>query len=108
MGEVNQHHYLMSFPTVDAMFSSTGDPTPMTPTGLGNPPQRQPSLKDKVNKLQQGRDYNSSTRQREIYPCKSLSPFEAIKGEPGLIARERFRHAQYTLPQSSNQHSVHH
>ena len=30
MGEVNQHHYLLSSPTIDRMISSTTDPTPMT------------------------------------------------------------------------------
>ena len=98
MREVNQHHYLLSSPTIDRMISSTAEPTPMTPTGLGNPPQkqpyRQPSLKDKMDRLQQGRDCNSSTRQEEIYSCKSLSPLEAIKGEPGLVTRFRFTHAQ--------------
>jgi hypothetical protein len=39
MGEVNQHHCLWSFPTVDRICSSAGDPTPATPTGFGNPLQ---------------------------------------------------------------------
>jgi hypothetical protein len=60
MGKVNQHHYLRSFPTVDRMCSSAGDPTPATPTGFGNPlqgqPYCQPSLKDEMGQLQQGRD----------------------------------------------------
>ena len=60
MGEVNQHHNLRSFPTVDRIRSSTGDPTPATPTGFGNPlqgqPCCQPSLKDKMGQPQQGRD----------------------------------------------------
>jgi hypothetical protein len=101
MGEVNQHHYLLSSPTIDRMISSTTDPTPMTPTGLGNPLQKQPcwqpSLKDKMDRLQQGRDCNSSTRQEEIYSCKSLSPLEAIKGEPGLVTRFRFTHTTTVL-----------
>jgi len=102
MGEVNQHYYLLSSPTVDKMISSTVDPTPMTPTGLGNPPQKQPycqpSLKDNMDRLQQGRDCNSSTRQKEIYSCKSLSPLEAIKGEPGLTKRFGFTYAQPSFP----------
>jgi len=36
MGEVNQHHYLRSFSTVDRMYGSADDPTPITPTGFGN------------------------------------------------------------------------
>jgi len=62
MGEVNQHHYLRSFPTIDGMISSTGDPTPMTSTELGKPPQKWPFLKDKMDRLQQGRGCNSSTQ----------------------------------------------
>jgi len=53
MGEVNQHHYMRSFPTIDGMFSSAGNPTPTTPTGLGNPLQEQPccqpSLRDEMD-----------------------------------------------------------
>jgi len=103
MGEVNQLHYLRSFPTVNRTSSSIIDPTPTTPTGLGNPPQeqscRQPCFKDRVDKLPQGQDCCSSTRQRKIYSCKSLSPLEAIKGEPGLTTRIRFTH---TLPPHSS------
>ena len=39
MGEVNQYYCLRSFPTVDRICSSTGDPIPATPTGFGNPLQ---------------------------------------------------------------------
>ena len=46
-----------------------------------------------MDRLQQGRNCNSSTRQEEIYSYKSLSPLEAIKGEPGLETRFRLTHA---------------
>ena len=36
MGEVNQHHYLLSSLTVNMTGCSIADPTPTTPTGLGN------------------------------------------------------------------------
>jgi len=115
MGEVNQHHYLRSLPTIDSMCSSAGDPTPATPTGLGNTLQEQPycrpSPKDEMDQLQQGRDCGFTIPPREINSCKSLSPLEAIKGEPGLIARGRkFKntHAHNTLSQSSSPHSFHH
>ena len=42
MGEINQCHYLLSPPTVNRTGSSVADPTPTTPTGLGNPPHEQP------------------------------------------------------------------
>jgi len=101
MGEVNQHHYSLSSPTIDRMISSTTDPTLMTPAGLGNPLQKQPcwqpSLKDKMDRLQQDQDCSSFTRQEKIYSCKSLSPLEAIKGEPGPLTRGRLTHTA-TLP----------
>ena len=108
---------MLSSPTVNRTGSSVIDSTPTTPTGLGNPPQEQPCcqpcFKDGVDKLLQGRDCCSSTRQREIYSCKSLSPLEAIKGEPGLTTKFRLTrfihtHDQHTHSQSSHQCSVHH
>jgi len=114
MGKVSQHHYLLSSPTVNRTSSSVIDPTPTTPTGLGNPTQEQPCcqscFKDRMDKLLQDRDCCSSTRQKEIYSCKSLSPLEAIKGEPGLTTKfrfTRFTHHHHTHSLSSNQHSVH-
>jgi len=60
MGKVNQRHCLLSSPTFNRTISSITDPTPMTPKGLGNPLQEQPccqpSLKDEMDQLQQGRD----------------------------------------------------
>ena len=70
MGEVNQHHYLRSLPTIDSMCSSAGDPTPVTPTGLGNTLQEQPycrpSPKDEMDQLQQGRTEVSPFNRRNL------------------------------------------
>ena len=60
---------LLSSPTVNRTSSSITDPTPTTPTGLGNPPQKQPCcqpcLKDEMGKLLQGRDCGFTIRQRK-------------------------------------------
>ena len=114
MGEVNQHHYLRSFPTVDRMCSSADDPTPATPTGLGNPlqeqPYCQPSPKDEMDQLQQGQDCGFTLQQKKSTHVNTCPPLEAIKGEPGLTTKGRGQkvHAHNTLSQSSNPHSVHH
>ena len=67
MGEINQRHYLLSSPTVNRTSNSITDPTPTTPTGLGNPPQEQPCcqpcLKDGMGELLQGRDCGFTTQQ---------------------------------------------
>jgi hypothetical protein len=67
MEEINQCHYLLSSPTVNRTGNRVTDPTPTTPTGLGNPPQEQPycqpCFKDGMGKLLQGQDCHSSTRQ---------------------------------------------
>ena len=69
IGEVNQHHYLLSFPTVNMTDCVITGPTPMTPIGLGNPPPQEqpcePYFKDRMGKLLQGQDCHSSTRQRK-------------------------------------------
>jgi len=81
MGEVNQRHYLLSSLTVNMTGCSIADPTPTTPTGLGNPPQEQPYcqpyFKDRMGKLLQGRDCYSSTQQKKspiihVKPCLPL------------------------------------
>ena len=88
MGEVNQYHYLRSLPTIDSMCSSAGDPTPATPTGLGNTlheqPYCRPSPKDEMDQLQQGRDCGFTIQQKKSTLVKTCLPLETIKGEPGF------------------------
>ena len=101
MGEVNQHHYLRSFPTIDRMCSSAGDPTPATPTGLGNPLQEQPccqpSLKDEMDQLQQGRDCGFTIQQKKSTHVNTWPPLETIKGEPGFTTGGQVQNTHTTL-----------
>ena len=106
MGEVSQHHYLRSFPTIDRMCSSAGDPTLTTPTGLGNPlqeqPYCQPSPKDEMDQLQQGRDCGFTIQQKKSTHVNTCLPLEAIKGEPGFTTKVRSRRHTHTLPSHSS------
>ena len=93
MGEINQCHYLLSPFTVNRTGSSVADPTPTTPTGLGNPPQEQPCCQA----IPQGRDGQIPTGSglsllhsaEEISKptCKYLPPLEAIKEEPRFTTK---------------------
>ena len=114
----------MSLLAVFSYYYRTGcsitDPTPTTPTGLGNPPQEQPychpCLKEGTGKLPQGRDCGFTTQQRKspITYVKTCVPLETIKGEPGLTTKtgsstQQIHHnSKRVHSQSSNQHSAHH
>ena len=78
MGKVNQRHCLLSSPTFNRTISSITDPTPMTPTGLGNPLQEkpccQPSLKDEMDQLPQGRDCGFTIQQRKSTHVNTCLP----------------------------------